>query len=112
MASSEDHVPRPRVNSHKFEHKLGKGFGKAIWVAPFVGAGWMQMRVVDGPIMPRLILPNARPNTPLLRTLPLLRPAYLCYKLYAVATELWLSRLGYYGIMGKCDATGATGLTV
>ena len=51
------------------------------------------------------------PNTPLLRTLPLLRPAYLCYKLYAVATELWLSRLGYYGIMGKCDATGA-GLTL
>ena len=43
----------------------------------------MQMRVVDGPIMPRLILPNARPNTPLLRTLPLQPPAELNYRLYA-----------------------------
>ena len=43
----------------------------------------MQMRVVDGPIMPGLILPNARPNTPLLRTLPLLHR--LCCKVVAVA---------------------------
>ena len=58
-----------QVNSHKLKQKLGKR-GEAIWVVPLLGAGWwMQMRVVDGPIMPRLILPNARPNTPLLRTL-------------------------------------------
>ena len=94
MASSEDHVPRPRVNSHKSEHKLGKGSGKAIWVAPFVGAGWMQMRVVAGPIMPRLILPNARPNTPLLRTLPQQPPAELNYRLYASVASVVVEQFG------------------
>ena len=51
-----------QVNSHKLKQKLGKRGVAAIWVVPLLGAGWwMQMRVVDGPIMPGLILPNARP---------------------------------------------------
>ena len=51
-----------QVNSHKLKQKLGKRGVAAIWVVPLLGAGWwMQMRVVHGPIMPGLILPNARP---------------------------------------------------